>query len=325
MTTTELDRDLRLKTFKHSSSFTPGDPFSFSIDFGNGASLPGKYDPAEYISRLGVDVVGKNVLVVCPGNAGLAVECVKGCASTVVILEPRIVYHRALGPISEFATEVVGASFSQRRDEKLVEMFDIVLWSEGLDEVSGPKGLLQKVLDSMRQGGSLYVEVNHGHQTALQDSVNSWRPTKEAFQTSLAALADLEFVSELQGRSQTRTIYTITNNSLKFNEAASEGHKVDQKVNDLFDSCNTVTSSETKDGATESKVVGPAKQVDPLVEAGILPEPTAAEKVAAKIKEIIPVQEGELDSVYEGRAYTPKSKKKKTKAKQSKKINPKSK
>ena len=214
MTITSDDLDLRIRTFKSSSSFTPGDAWSFSIVFDKDLKLPGKYDSDEYIKQLDIDLVGKSVLVVCPGNAGLCVSALKNGASTVVALEPRNIYHHSLLLVSEFASEVIGSTFSQHvKDKNIINNFDIVIWSEGLEDVPHPKSIIKNVIESMKTGSTLYFEVNHGYHGILPESINSWRPTKEAFKESLNSFASLKFTRELAGRGQTRTIHTIMNNS----------------------------------------------------------------------------------------------------------------
>jgi predicted transcriptional regulator len=387
MTTTDIDLDLRIRTFKASSSFTPGDACSFSIDFGEDVTLPGRHDPSAYLRRLGVDVTGKNVLVVCPGNAGLAVAALRAGASTVAVLEPRPVYHRAIPEVSTFASEVIGATFSQREiDDELVEAFDVVFWSEGLDEVSHPKSLVQKVLASMLQGSTLYLEVNHGHNGKLPESINAWRPTAAAFKETLEDLGDLEVITELEGRSQTRKIYKIKNNTVRaevlggpdyqsaddvqdFAEKIKEeiqknredvGQKIepfvskefiqkkildlsdeeieevkkldkerdelaarrvaekfqdlDQRAQKAVDDYASAASSEEKVEALDAAVKALTKKVGVLQGSKLLPDASKKAKgLAAKVTSLITGQEeGELDSIYEGRASTPKSKKKKT-------------
>jgi len=314
MTTTDTDLDLRIRTFKASSSFTPGDICSFSVQFAESVSLPGKYDPVGYMQQLSVDVAGQNVLVVCPGNAGLAVAALRAGASTVVVIEPRPVYHRALPSVSEFASDVIGATFSQRStNDKLIETFDIVFWTEGLDEVAHPKSLIEQVLSSMQQGGKLYIEPNHGHQAGvLPESINSWRPTREAFVESMKGLADLSIESELEGRSQTRRIYTITNNTPRLADKVQE---LDKRVQDAMGVVATAPTPKAKVAALDTALAATVEKTEALQAAGILPNVSEKAKgLAAKVASLMTGQEeGEFDSIYEGRASTPKSKKKKAK------------
>jgi hypothetical protein len=343
MTVTDAELDLRIRTFKASSSFTPGDAFSFKINFNDEAYLPGKFDPAAYLQQLGVDLIDKNVLVVCPGNGGLCVEAIKSGASTVVALEPRNVYHRALPTISGFASDIIGTTFSQKSDAgELVEAFDIVLWPEGLEDVPHPKTLLQKVLGAMKKGGRLFMEVGHGSQGQLVESINSWRPTAEAFKESLSALGDLEFVSELQGRNQTRTIYTIVNNTLRvevhpgkdfqsvkdIEEFADKLKAHTHKTSEAIGQAAVAETVEEKVEALDTAVNELAEKAGALKEAGLTPTPILSDKakeLASKVASVMNDTPGELDSIYEGRASTPKSNdKKKTKAPRSKKTKPKS-
>jgi hypothetical protein len=314
MTVTSADLDLRIRTFKSSSSFTPGDAWSFSIVFDKDLQLPGKYDSDKYIKQLNIDLVGKSVLVVCPGNAGLCVSALKNGASTVVALEPRNIYHQSLISVSEFASEVIGATFNHHmKDGDLAESFDIVIWSEGLEDVPHPKNIIKKVLGSMKTGSTLYFEVNHGYHGVLPESINSWRPTKEAFKESLDGLASLKFMRELSGRGQTRTIYTIKNNS---------GRKIEIPAKTI-ESVKEVTKEIVKKNKNLNSVTS-TKKDEILNNAS-----DTVQKLADKVKKIIPVQEeGEFDSVYEGLPLTPKSKdKKKIRAKKrkvSKETKPKS-
>lgn len=331
MTTTDTNLDLRIKTFKASSSFTPGDLCSFSIDFGDGVTLPGKYDPSEYLENLGVSIEGKNVLVVCPGNAGLAVAALRAGASTVVVVEPRRVYHRSLPEVSAFANEIIGATFSHRdADADLVETFDIVFWTEGLDEVVHPKDLVKKVLASMATGSTLYIEVNHGHSGKLPESINCWRPTQAALHETLDELGEFEVITEMEGRSQTRKIYEIKNNTVRVealdgpdyqsvddvDDFSKKIRELDQKSQSSVEDFAAAATTKEKVAALDSAITAGAEAVKTLQSARILPTASAKVKaLAAKITKIIKPtgEEGEFDMIYEGRASTPKSKKKKKK------------
>ena len=347
MTTAELDLDLRLRTFKASSSFTPGDALSFSIHFGDDISLPGRHDPVAYMEQLAIDVAGKNVLIVCPGNAGLAVAALRAGASTVVVLEPRNVYHRAIPQISEFASEVIGATFSQRTDSsKLVESFDLVLWSEGLDDISHPKALVEQVIAAMKKGSTIYWEINHGQNGVLPESTNAWRPSEDGFKATLSQLGDLKIVSTLEGRGQTRKIYTIQNNTVRVNVLPGPDFQSVEDIEEFAGKLKAdIVPAETAATETVSAAAVAVSEADKKTETAFN-NFKAAEAADEKVRELnaavkaiadktealksagaLPGNQGEgdLDSVYEGRASTPKSnsKKQKTQAR-TKKPKPKS-
>jgi hypothetical protein len=205
--------ETRIKAFKASSFFTAGDPYSFSVVLDDEFSLPGKYNPKDYLSRLSLGIEGKNVLVVCPANAGLCMEAIHAGAGTVVAFEPRHLYHRPMATIAEFADELVGTTFIHRKgDADLVEKFDVVIWSEGVDDIPHPKGVFTKVFDAIAPGGRLYLELATGTHGALPDTTNCWKPTPEGLAETVESFGEFEVVSKAMGRNQTRKIFTIINN-----------------------------------------------------------------------------------------------------------------
>ena len=117
----------------------------------------------------------------------------------------------------------------------------------------------------------------------------------------------IELLGGKEGRAQTRTIYTIRNNTAR--KAAPKTQK--EKNADL-----------------EAQIAAVTETTENLIASGHLPTKTpklspAAQAAAEKIKAIITPEEGEMDSIYEG-ASTPKSKKKKKSTKaQAKKPKPK--
>jgi len=346
--------EYRIKAFKSSSSFTPGDPQSFSIALSEDVALPGRFDPLAYVEQFGSEANfgDKNVLVVCPGNGGLCVAALRGGASTVVAVEPRTIYDRALTSVSDFASEVIGATFSRRASgERLVEKFDVVFWTEGLDEVAHPKALFEAAIASLAPGGRLFIEVAHGTHGVLPESTNSWRPTKDGFKATIAALGTVALVSELEGRDQVRSIYVVQDNETRVEREIREGRAElaekmkpfvsDDYINEKILQKDPVRIPHTAfpEGYAEAKTEEEkvellsaaaealAKQQKALIEAGHLPTPkTPAQEMANKIKSMLPTETpvvGDFDSIYEGRASTPKSKKTKKTARQSKKGKPK--
>lgn len=335
--------EFRLKTFKASSAFTPGDPLSFNVVLNEDYGLPGKYDAGDYIRSLGAAaaVADKNVLVVCPGNGGLCVEALKAGASTVVALEPRVVYDQALSRISDFTSEVIGTTFSRRAmGAKVVEHFDVIIWPEGLDEIVHPRALFEEVLDSLAPGGHLYIEVAHGTHKPLPESTNSWRPTKEAFKETLNRYPSVSVVSELAGRDQVRTIYTLQFNGTRVDPDAPRHVHIDMAKDAPDTSKENVQEfaerlqeevkkirQETADKAApfvskefvqkeilklSDEEIEEVKRMDEEREA------KAAKKIAEKIKGMMPTEkkvDDNLDSIYEGRESTPKSNKKKRRGK----------
>lgn len=338
----------RIKAFKVSSSFTGGDPQSFSVKLSDEVRLPGKFDPDDYVGRLGTAFADKNVLVVCPGNGGLCVAALRAGASTVVAVEPRSIYNRALAAVSDFTSEVIGASFSSRRpDDKLFEKFDVIFWTEGLDEVQHPKALFEAAIAALAPGGRFFLELAHGRHGVLPESINSWRPSKAAFKETLDGYPSLDLVNQLSGRDQIRVIYELQNNGSGPAQAlVQKSEAVDEDVayfrKNLFGALKVPESymAETQEEKVETldaAVNDMVEHTKAMVEAGHLPtkvdpdaprhihidmaktagprETTAAQRLAEQIKGIIPTEapvHDNLDSIYEGRASTPKSKSNKT-------------
>ena len=207
--------DMRIKAFKASSFFTAGDPYSFSVDLGDGFSLPGKYNPKDYLSRLTMGIEGKNVLVVCPANSGLCLEAIHAGASTVVGFEPRHLYHRPMSTIAEFADELVGTTFIHRTgDADLIEKFDVVIWAEGVDDIPHPKSVFNKVLDAIAPEGTFYLELATGTHDVLPDMTNCWKPSEDAVKETIESYGNFEVISSSVGRNQVRKIFTIVNQDL---------------------------------------------------------------------------------------------------------------
>jgi hypothetical protein len=307
MNTTE-DIEARIKTFKASSVFTPGDPYCFSVEFSEEARLPGKFDPTDYMKRLYADIGGKNVLVVCPGNSGLCVAAIRAGASTVVGFEPRVIYQKATEAVAFLTAEVIGSTFIHRTgDDKMVEKFDVVFWPEGVDDIPHPKATFDTVLSSLASGGLLCLELTHGTHGVLPESTNCWKPTQEALEETIPGLGEFEIIGKLAGRNRTRMIYTIRNNA----EPKVEGEgdleptveklqQLDDRADSALDDFTTASTAEDKSKALHAALDAVTEKVETLKEAGLFPEPAPVED-----------EVGELDSIYEGRASTPKSKAKK--------------
>lgn len=281
--------DLKIKSFKASSSFTPGDQFSFSISLGKDSKLPGRYDPDSYIQRLAADVKDKKVLVVCPGNGGLCVAAIQAGASSVSALEPRVIYSRALNIVSGLTQEAGRDTFTCLSDIKAEDRFDVIFWAEGLEEIQHPKVLFERVVRSLANDGVFYVEVTHGNHGKLPESINSWRPTLDAFMKTMDDYNRLLVVGKMGGRNQLRSIYTIKS---ALGTASSTSENTTEAAPALQQLEAESTSTPTPPATTEDGDVSVAAQL------------------AARIQQIIRTEEpyeGDLDSIYEGRVSTPKS------------------
>lgn len=202
--------DHQIKTFKQSSSFTSGDALSFVVRFTDVLSLPGKYDPADYL-RVDPDEVSGRVAVICPANGGLCVELIKRGSASVSAFEPRNIYHKSIAKVAEFCKASLGRTYgySTTQSELEPDAYDLIVWSEGLDEIRDPAEFFRSVLRSLKPGGAIYIEVAHGAHGVLPKSTNAWRPTIDAFESTIAAIGGLTIEAKRPGRNQLRLIYKI--------------------------------------------------------------------------------------------------------------------
>lgn len=203
---------LEVRQFAQSSSFTSGDPFSFSIKITDDVSLPGKFDPANYLNAVTSSIEGR-VAVVCPGNGGLCVELLRRGAQEVIAFEPRNQFWKSLDAVSKFYNSVHGKTF-EIIDKLPVEesgKFNTVIWSEGLDELRDPMKPLTEVLGCLVPRGRLFIELSHGTHKAAPEAINSWRPSPEAFAETIEGIENVAVKLRAEGRNASRTTYTIQN------------------------------------------------------------------------------------------------------------------
>jgi SAM-dependent methyltransferase len=209
------------KRFAKSSAYQFGDRTGFGVNLSESVRLPGKCSPSDYLDTLGLDKLPKKVLVICAGNGGLAVECFARGAKQVIALEPRTRFANGVQGVKRLLDtlwrleETFDCDLSWQpnwpkvgRDQGL-KNFDLILWPEGVEEITAPKATFQSVADCLAPGGRLIVELIHGtHQWV--EKINSWRPTGHA----VVDMSDEVFggppTAKTGGRSATSKIYTLT-------------------------------------------------------------------------------------------------------------------
>lgn len=211
-TTNKLPLDQQVKAFKQSSSFTAGDALSFGIKFNDTVSLPGRHDPAAYITSHDIPMVG-NIAIVCPGNGGLCAEALRRGAANVAAFEPRDVYRKSIAKVAEFCEALGGKRFDYKISREVAppDTFDTIVWSEGLDDIRDPAEFFKGVVKSLRPGGTLVIEVSHGTHAPLPKTTNAWRPSLESFESTIKAFGNLAIVIKKPGRNQLRVVYKIKN------------------------------------------------------------------------------------------------------------------
>ena len=147
-----------------------------------------------------------------PGG-GLCVEALHAGAATVTAFEPRNLYHKSIAKVSEFCEAALGKTFGHSTVRPMLQIgaYDLIIWSEGLDEIRDPAEFFRSVVGGLRPGGTLLIEVSHGTNAPLPKSTNAWRPSIDSFESTIKSLNDLEIVAKRPGRNQLRIIYTIRN------------------------------------------------------------------------------------------------------------------
>lgn len=206
-----------VEAFRRTNAFTPGDAGSFSIPLIRGEiELPGKYDPKKYLYDLQImDLTDKRVAVMFPGNGGLCIEAINLGAVDVWAVEPRNNYAKALSTFSTMISQVKGRAFTTAANlNEFVEMngkFDVVLWSEGLEQLKNPVAILTSVWKLLAPGGKLFIEVVHGEHEIPTRAINQWKPKEAVFAQVLKGIIGDAPVRSMNGRLQRRTIYEVTN------------------------------------------------------------------------------------------------------------------
>lgn len=209
-----MDMDLvtAVNKFRKSSAFTPGDAFSFAVKINDTASLPGKFDPRTYLDAIGF-VAAKRVAVVCAANGGLCTELLRRGAGEVVAFEPRNQYFKSLAQVASFYSKAHDSSFKVelRLPDAKDGVFDLIIWSEGVDDIRDPIQPLQAMLGALAPAGRMFIEVTHGTHAASPVRVNSWRPSAEAFIETLTKNKNIKPVRAIKGRHSNRQIHEIVN------------------------------------------------------------------------------------------------------------------
>ena len=256
-----------IETFRQSSSFTPGDAFSFQIRLSKDVSLPGRHDPAEYLDGLSVRVHGR-VAVICAGNGGLCIELLSRGADDVIAFDTRNQYFNALESISGFHQDLNERSFSAVRDfpDESFGEFDQIFWAEGLEEIRDPVGPLECIIERLAPGGRLYLELWHGTHDADPQSINSWLPTEEAFEETIGRNSDRSIVAKLGGRNSKRKIYVIEKSGIRLTQEPVVSDDIDEVIAIIDDTDNLSTPKQSgsedtvAEQLTQEKTPTPAKK-----------------------------------------------------------------
>lgn len=278
-----------IRKFERSSGYRYGDRKAFSVRLAEGLLLKGPNSAAAYLDELGLDTLPERVMVVGPANGGLAVECYQRGAKRVICMEPRSRFQATLKRVLKFQervwqeNEVEGNSYriverwQQVRENDGFQDVDLIIWPEGMEEITRPKEVFQTIDTALKPGGKLVLEAKLGRHEWVE-KINSWIPSEHGIRDMGKEIFGSSWTSKQPGRggASTTAIFTFE-----------------------------------KAGAVPKKAAKPKKKAPKAPKAPPAPPPAAAEPV------VILDEEGErkihLDLVKE---EAPKpTKKKKTKSK----------
>lgn len=179
------------RNFERSSGYRYGDKAAFSIYLADGLLLKGPNSAGAYLDSLGLTELPERVMVICPGNGGLVAECFRRGTKRVVVMEPRTRFHATLRRVLQLqesawkAEEKTGLShrlvmtWDQIRTNDGFKDVDLILWADGLEEMTQPKDVFQAVDSALNPGGRLFLEARLGRHPWI-DKINSWFPSEHA-------------------------------------------------------------------------------------------------------------------------------------------------
>lgn len=313
-----------IKRVAKSSAFSGNGILTFSVPIGRDhkdrvLELPGKHDPAAYLESLeGFDLQDKDadVAVVCAGNGGLAAELILNGFKSVECFEPRYLSEDGLKAATKVLSEFSEFELNTCLRSKFAwptitdKKYDYILFPAGLDTTKSPMDQLELLLFLLKPNGVLFIEFALGSSTKVSGSMNSWRPTKKTFETTINSLGSFSVNHLMNGRLDNTIIYKISHELLviaDINDNIEESSPVVQ----LQDNSIDTPKSSTKAKAKTTKTVAPkAKEVKTdelsleqkkamLIEKGLFTEESIDEAIAA-------FGEGFLDEALQDKKEEPK-------------------
>ena len=249
--------------FAKSSAYRFGDPLGFSVCLHKDVTLPGKESPALYLDSLGLKKLPEKVMIVCPGNGGLAAECFRRGAKNVIALEPRDRFHEPLKQVFALLSKgwmlenkrkfsrriVVDWPLSDGAQEQNGNQ-DLILWPEAVEEFTLPKAIFNSLGACLAEGGKLIVELMHGRH-AWVERINSWKPDSDAISTMAQDVFGRHWTGKQPGRRSGRAIYTLE--KAKVPEATEPAKKTRKKKKKKKKATKKVTKKAPEKKAKKKK------------------------------------------------------------------------
>jgi len=215
-----------VEALKTSSAFRSGDSLTFAVRVVElEAELPGPCDPEKYLDlvrrKLGVSLEkGDRVLVVGAGNGGMCAEALLAGASEVLACEPRYRYFDAIEKINRLLDEVhveptcrTFRGWPTTGSLDSLGRFDLVLWTEGLDECQNPAQAVTAILQLLKADGRAVIEVAHGAHGIPDGKINSFFPSEGAWIGLIEDLTGRGPSGSHPGRAENRVIYALGRNA----------------------------------------------------------------------------------------------------------------
>lgn len=200
-----------------SSIYQYGDSTSFSVPVYPGIALPGRLSPHQYLNDIGCASLPAEVLVVCPANGGLIAELLSRGVKKVTAIEPR---HRFHNPLKEVMALVAKGLKAQGKpggftlledwptEDNPCGKFDLIIWPEGLNEITRPKQVLRGLVACLKPGGVFVVEMTHGKHDWV-DQINAWYPRGDVWIRVANELFGQQWSRKTQGRRDNSLVYTL--------------------------------------------------------------------------------------------------------------------
>lgn len=262
------------RAFERSSTYRYGDRTAFSIRLAPDVVLRGPNSAAAYLDSLGLETLPEQVMIVCPGNGGLVTECYLRGAKRVITVETRTRFQRTLRTVMRLQEQLWATQGTDDLSYRLVDRWeqvsendgfrdvDLILWPEGLEEITHPKKTFAALASALNPGGKLFVEVQHGKHKWVE-KINSWRPSEHAMLDMCKEVFGQRWDENLTGRHGQSSSCVVVSKKGKPAKATPKEETVEETVvesvvEDLTDEPIVITD-ETE---TETEPAGDASPAD---------------------------------------------------------------
>ena len=257
----------RINKVAKSSAFSGNGALTFSVPIcmdnkDKLLSLPGKHCPEKYLDSLGITDYKGRAAVVSAGNGGLASELLRRGVDSVDCFEPHWLSEDGLKAatkvMQEFSSHVSEDNLSLSFDWPTLEdgKYDIIVFPHGLDSSRTPMDHIEIMLELLNVSGILLIEFSKGQHGIVSGSINSWKPSKKAFETTVDSLGSFSINHLVSGRLDNTIIYKISHELLvieDINDSIEESFPVTLLQGDSTNELELPTVKEVISDKVEAK------------------------------------------------------------------------